>query len=211
MQPQNPKNSEQREHGPFERLEFSRWLFVGRNSKPGILNLFSWPVLGYVAISWYLANSKSIDFKDGARSVILPLLSIVIGLAFAWSGNVFALAQTPELSKLFDRAKGGIANHIGYYQLVITLVLMTTAFWGLVALGVIIPQGQALKFALFFFLSMSLYECWSVIDSVRYLLIYKHELTSVSRVVPEPAIEFEHLEKELGQIKETEELSQKDT
>jgi predicted DNA repair protein MutK len=111
----------------------------------------------------------------------------MVGITFAWASNAQALLQTGEIREIAEEYPGGINVLACIYQLAILVLLATLAVWGIAGTGVLhdglaplSPQwariaGKASMYAL---LSLSIRECWSVVDSFRHLLVSRDSVTS---------------------------------
>ena len=117
---------------------------------------------------------------DAARSVLLPLASVFVGMSFAWIGNAQAILQSPEIDRLADVHPGGIETYVYAYQSAILAIIVTLVLWGIAALGVVdLPcpwscprfTYPVAKSALYMLASLTIRECWHVVMGAQMLLL----------------------------------------
>lgn len=132
-------------------------------------------VVGVVA-AWLVP----VPLAEAAKSVLLPLAGVFVGMSFAWIGNALAILQSDELARLVDVSDGGIEDYVHPYQSAILAILVTLVAWGLAALGVFDrscswncpPQIYfAVSASLFALASITLRECWHVVSAAQMLLL----------------------------------------
>src|SRR5687768_15851964 len=111
-------------------ISFEKWLLNGyEGSKPGIKRIITPWLFLHVLIGFGLAIFVASPLKDLARTVLLPILGILIGLTFAWAGNAQGFIQTQELIEISKRKPGGYIDYIFTYQLSIFIVLACAVLW----------------------------------------------------------------------------------
>lgn len=169
--------------GTRRSLSFWWWFFHGCGDKPGYRHVLTWQWLIHVPIGTALAFLVTKPLDEVSNSVLLPLAGVLIGLAFAWGGNAQGLMQTAEIQRLSKELPGGLREYAGYYQSAILLILLTVTFWGVAGLSVFetLPKCypaiyKAIGAALFFMTSLTLVECWGVVDSARLLLLARADI-----------------------------------
>jgi hypothetical protein len=128
------------------------------------------------------------SLADAAKSVLLPLAGIFVGMSFAWVGSAQAIIQTAEIKRLADEQGGGIENYVFTFQSAILAILMTLGLWGLAGLGLFdrpCPWAcpgwlhQATSGLLFFFASLTLRECWQVVMGAQMLLLAQRGIANL--------------------------------
>jgi hypothetical protein len=116
---------------------------------------------------------------------LLPLVGILIGLSFAWAGNIQALLQVSEIEELTDFHEGGFAEYVFVYQTAIFTILLTLVAWALAGLGVFdqtwpTPTCESsyfgVKVVLFALSSLTLRECWHVVLGAQWMLLMQREI-----------------------------------
>jgi hypothetical protein len=115
----------------------------------------------------------------------MPLAGILIGLSFAWAGNMLALLQSSEIRRLSTYHPGGFAEYVYLYQLAILLLLIALCLWGLAGLGLMEVSGntdgiwwlnQPARVILFGTCSLAIRTCWQVVGSVSLMLIAQKQI-----------------------------------
>lgn len=167
--------------GTEERpLSYWRWLFRGRNGKSGWKkHIDRWLIL-HIGVG--LASTVFLhgSLIEPAKTVLLPLSSVFVGMSFAWVGNAQAILQGSETEPLYKQHPGGFENYAYTFQSAILVILITLVTWGIAAMGIFDESCRLLcvrwgydlvKGVLFFLASLSLRECWHVVMGAQLLLL----------------------------------------
>ena len=171
-------------------FNYWNWFFAGSGGRPGYRRLLGWWLLVHLAVGALVAFVVRVDLPTAANSVLFPLASIFVGLAFAWAGNAMALMQSSEIEKLTEQHEGGYAEYVYTYQTAILVILVTMVLWGLAGMRVFaVPKDLAaapyvaygVKAALFGLSSMALRECWHVVLGSQWMLLAQHAIRKHSR------------------------------
>src|SRR5690242_14417240 len=93
-------------------IDYWRWFFLGSGSRPGFLRILNWWLLFHIGVGFLLSQIADENLVDNAKSVLLPLVGVLVGLSFAWAGNAQALLQTKEMEKIAKFHKGGLAEYV---------------------------------------------------------------------------------------------------
>jgi hypothetical protein len=138
-----------------------------------------WLIL-HVAVGFALNAAIPHTLADIAKSALLPVAAILIGLAFAWSGSALALLQTSQIQRLGQENDGLVFRRIVLqFQAAILVILSVTVVWSLAAAGI----GDAWTWAhgpfvrtvarasLLALSSLAFRECWQVTLAVQRQLI----------------------------------------
>jgi hypothetical protein len=146
-----------------------------------------------------------ITLEDAANKVLLPLAGVLVGLCFAWGGNAQTLLQSDEILLMTDQNKGGFRRYAFVYQSAVLLLMVTLVLWGLAGLGLfdqVWPRASmrqayvAAKCLLYFFVSVSIRECWHVVLGTQYLAFARVQIlakrakssdTTATQISPAPA------------------------
>jgi hypothetical protein len=180
-----------------ELPRFWRWFFRGTRGKPPGWRKFLDRWLGvHAVIGVAAAMLLPVTLSEAAKSVLLPLAGILVGMSFAWVGSAQAIVQTVEIEKLADAQGGGIENYVFTFQSAILAILVTLCLWGLAGLGVfdqpcpwpcpawLYPAARGL---LFFIASLTLRECWQVVMGAQMLLLAQRKIAKLpSSKQPDP-------------------------
>jgi hypothetical protein len=170
---------------------FWRWFFRGtRGKRPGwrkFLNSWLWV---HASVGTAAAVLLHVSLFEAARSVLIPLVGILVGMTFAWVGNAQAIVQTAEIDRLADAQGGGIENYVFTFQSAILAILVSLCLWALAGLGVfdqpcpwlcpawLYPTTRGL---LFFLASLTLRECWQVVTGAQMLLLAQRNISRLPR------------------------------
>ena len=183
-------------------MNFWKWFLLGANesssalepaenmkkSKPGILAYFDIWLIGHLCVGVILTMIVPINVNEAARSILLPLAGMFIGLTFAWGGNAVSLMQSDEINTLADFNLGGMQVYAFRFQAAILLLLITMVFWGLAGLNVFEPLLQtdnlsklhaAIEAFLYFLISLSLRDCWHVVMGAQSMLLLRRSVKKV--------------------------------
>lgn len=166
-------------------LSFWRWLVGGTGAGAGLRRYISWWLLPQVAVGVVLAVLVPASIAQAAKTFLLPLAAVLVGLAFAWGGNAQALLQTPEIEQLSDHRPGGLEEYVYTYQAAILVILCALTVWGLGAVGVFdkVWPTEARPRAyfctavfLYFWACLSLRECWHVVLGAQLMLLTRKRI-----------------------------------
>ncbi len=145
-------------------------------------HLIDWWCILYALISVVLSCYANESLNEISRVLIIPLLSIMIGMTIAWTGVTFSIAMSNELLKLFKDKAVDLVDYLYMFQAVLLVLVTTIALWSLASilnhsfLPSFFSKNEIVflcRFVLFFLLCMSVRECWGVVVGT-YLLIISH-------------------------------------
>lgn len=169
----------------FISISFWVWFIKGSSGKPGYRTVINRWLALHVIVGITLAYLVQVDLKEAANSVLLPLVGILIGLSFAWAGNVQALLQTSEIEEMTSRHPGGFDEYVYTFQTAIFIILVTLVAWALAGLEVYdkwCPASQQvvgyyiLKTMLYALCSLTLRECWHVVLGAQWMLLIQRKI-----------------------------------
>ncbi|MEJ2069103.1 MAG: hypothetical protein P8X65_12790 [Syntrophobacterales bacterium] len=161
-------------------LSFWHWFFINADGTPGYRRILNKTILIDIIIGSIIAFLVKIELHTCAKTVLIPLAGIFIGLAFAWVQNAQALLQSESIIKLAKHREGGIREYVFTYQLAILSILVSLIIWGLAGLQIFdtlwptkcnVISYFIVKWFIFLMSSLALRECWQVVLSVQWLLI----------------------------------------
>jgi hypothetical protein len=166
-------------------FSFWYWFFFGSGGKPGFRRIINFWIIFHIIIGLVLACIVKIDLISCARTVILPLASIFVGLSFAWIGNAYAFLQTEKMEMIAKYHAGGFIEYAYTFQTAILTILISLVLWGICGLEVFDKTWPTpsncityfiIKIVLFTISSLALRECWHVVLAVQWILIAQNEL-----------------------------------
>ena len=162
-------------------MEFWVWFIKGSGGRSGFRRLLlNWWILLHLSVGWGLSHFVPVDLITAANAVLLPLVGILIALAFAWAGNAQALMQSTEIDELAEYHEGGFVDYVYIYQLAILVILATIVLWALAGLEVFdkvwpttcrIVYYDLVKIVLYALSSITLRECWHVVLGAQLMLL----------------------------------------
>ncbi|MCK5508785.1 MAG: hypothetical protein KAI50_09735 [Desulfobacterales bacterium] len=129
-----------------------------------------------------------VRINEAAKSILLPLSGIFIGLTFAWGGNAISLMQSEEIDMLANYRPGGLKEYVFKFQSAILVLLITMIAWGLAGLNVFEPfRGKfpldfaynAIEVLLYFMISLSLRDCWHVVIGAQSMILLRSAVKKV--------------------------------
>ena len=169
-------------------LEFWPWFFRGRTKDPGWKRLIDWWLLWHVALGAVLAWLVPLSIAEAAKTVLLPLAGVFVGMSFAWVGSAQAIAQSNEIDKLADKNPAGFETYVYPFQVAILGLLATLGFWGVAGLGVFetpCPWNcpallyKATAAFLYALASLTIRLCWQVVLGAQWLLLYQRAVRKI--------------------------------
>ncbi|MBW2303518.1 MAG: hypothetical protein JRF57_07360 [Deltaproteobacteria bacterium] len=181
-------------------MNFWKWFFQGDtapNSKyfeqsatkrPGILAYLDWWLVFHMSVGIILMFIVPVRINEAAKSILLPLAGIFIGLTFAWGGNAVSLMQSEEIDMLANYRSGGLKEYVFKFQSAILVLLITMIAWGLAGLNVFEPlRGKlpldfaynAIEVLLYFMISLSLRDCWHVVMGAQSMILLRSAVKKV--------------------------------
>lgn len=181
-------------------MNFWKWFFQGNtapNSKyfeqsttkrPGILAYWDRWLVFHMSVGIILMFIVPVRINEAAKSILLPLSGIFIGLTFAWGGNAISLMQSEEIDMLANYRPGGLKEYVFKFQSAILVLLITMIAWGLAGLNVFEPfRGKfpldfaynAIEVLLYFMISLSLRDCWHVVIGAQSMILLRSAVKKV--------------------------------
>ena len=166
-------------------LTFWMWFLRGSGSKPGYRRVInSWLIFHFI-IGLIVNFVILLNVSDVAKSALLPMLAVFIGLTFSWAGNAHSLLQSSEIIEKANENPGGIYEYVYTFQLCILIMLITIALWTSAMLEpkALINDNYLNEFNffatvfLYAFASLSLRTCWHAVVGTNMLLLWKAKST----------------------------------
>ena len=168
--------------------QFWRWLFLGLRDRPGCRLLLDWWLVVHVAAGILIAQLVGVSIHEAARTILLPLAGVFIGLSFAWAGNAQALLKESEIEKVAEHHPDGIQTYVYTFQLAILIILITLVAWGLAGLKVFDAEilsnsvvQTSIEALLYFLASITLRECWHVVMASQLMILSRHNVQNTNK------------------------------
>jgi hypothetical protein len=151
-----------------------QWFFSRKNG--GLIRFADRWLLVHLFVGLVTYLSVPLPLSEAAKAVLLPLVSALVGLTFAWAGNAQALLRSVEIEDLSRFVPGGFTTYAYAFQTAILAVLVTVSLWGLAGLALFdridgSVQRAAVGVALYAISSLAVRECWHVVLGAQSLLL----------------------------------------
>lgn len=88
------------------KWRFWNWLFYGAGQKRGLCQFWNLWLVAHIAAGLFLAFSVQVEVSEAAKTILLPLAGIFIGLSFAWIGGSQALLQRRAIEQMTEQHEG---------------------------------------------------------------------------------------------------------
>lgn len=158
-------------------ITFWQWLRRGTgNSLPGWHNLINRFLLVHVLVATTATAIINADPFDFAATALFPAASILVGMSLAWTTRAATVLQNAEFRQRLVSNDRPAEDYIYGYQLAILTIIVMVAYVSVMAGGGInlvvfgAPVDQYTSaFFLYLLLSMSLRECWGVVNFTNLL------------------------------------------
>jgi len=169
------------------KKDFSFWFWF---FKSGFKKIFDRWIILHIIISTLLTWILPVSMIQVSSIAIIPLVSILIGLSFAWVGNAMALLETTEIEQLAKNREGGLKEYLFSYQLSILILLTCIIAWSLIGLRIHeinifseVPKicKFLVKIMLFILSCLAIRECWQVVLSTQWLLLSKSKIRIIMK------------------------------
>jgi len=163
------------------------WIWFFSRPDGGLIRFVNWWLLLHFFVGVILSLVVPVSLSEAAKTVLLPLASILVGLAFAWAGNAQALLRSKEIDELSAFVAGGFETYAYTFQAAILCLLISVSAWGLAGLCVfdgnaIGERGDRLAAPILYGLaSMALRECWHVVLGAQSLLLAARRIQQSKR------------------------------
>jgi len=167
-------------------IGYWRWFAKGSGTKPGYRRLFNLWCFLHIVIGVLVAYLVQLTMVEAASAVLFPLAGIFVGFSFAWAVSAQALMQSKEIDMFTEHFPGGLTEYIYIYQTAVLAILATLIFWGFAGLGIFDdfwPTKDCtiayfiVKAVLFALCSLSIRECWQVINGTHQLVLIRRIIT----------------------------------
>lgn len=167
--------------------KFWHWLFIKDSSGlRGLSNIVNrWltvHILCGIAASYLLPAS----YADIASKTLFPSASVLTGFSFAWAGRSASLFQDKSFSQFLIENAPPVQHYVYAFQLailvcivfIVTNLIMISGGLGFTS-GNSNYDNSINKFIMFSLGSLSLRECWGVINFVNRLTLQYYVVRSV--------------------------------
>jgi hypothetical protein len=163
-------------------VSFWRWLFRGaHNGPPGIFNVLNWYLVIHLTVGVAAMAFIRSDPFDFASKALFPAASILIGMSLAWSTRAATILQTGDLRTALFRDERPAEDYVYAFQLSILVIIVIVAYVAVMAGGGVYADvfGNDIDrkisgITLYTLLSLSLRECWGVVNFTNMLSLLEY-------------------------------------
>lgn len=151
---------------------FWKWL-LGPHESGGfnITTVFDGWLFFHASIALILLFLLRVTPYEFAAKALFPAASILVGMAVAWTSRAATILQDKNFKSKMISEKNPIENYVYSYQFSLLIIISCVVFVSIMASGGInfkfINPNLAYNvsgFSMYFLLSMSIRECWQVIN-----------------------------------------------
>jgi len=137
----------------------------------GISPLFDRWLILHATISLLLVSFLSIDPFSFAAKALFPAASILVGMAVAWTSRASTILHDAKFREAIISDENPPESYFYSYQLSLLIMISTVVYISIMAAGgfsfYIFCRSYSVYasgFFLYFFLSLSIRECWSIVN-----------------------------------------------
>lgn len=163
-------------------VSFWRWLALGARSGPaGIRNVLNFYLLIHAGVAWLAISLIRSDPFEFASKALFPAASILIGMSLAWTTRAATILQTDDLREALFRDERPAEDYVYAFQLAILVIIVMVTYVSIMAGGGLRVRILSAEwdewwsgFFLYFLLSLSLRECWGVVNFTNMLSMLEY-------------------------------------
>lgn len=156
--------------------EFWPWMLAKSDRKAGFrLLLTRWLFLDAI-IAAVLSFGLRIDGFEFAEKALFPAASILVGMAVAWTARAALILNDQEFNERVVGEENPIEDYVYGFQLSMLVLFSCIVFMAIMASGgfrfyVVSPYWSVIgsSFLMYMLISMTLRECWSIINFANLL------------------------------------------
>jgi hypothetical protein len=165
---------------------FWTWLFKrGNRASRGISPLFDRWLFVHALVAIVLTNFLNLDPFSFASKALFPAASIFVGMAVAWTSRASTILHDNKFRKAIISERNPTESYFYSYQLSLLIMISTVCYISIMSAGGFDFNlinyrfsTAASGFFLYFLLSLSVRECWSVVNFSSLLSILSDRVTA---------------------------------
>ena len=172
-------------------IKFNMWFFKGiSKNSAGYKRILNSKLLIHILIGCALSYFIKKSIIDISNICIIPILSVLIGITFAWIGNSHIVMMDSEVRPVLNEREGGLIEYLYIYQLAIFILLIVLIINILNVLGFhqtiksifklnyfwSVMLGFTYKSIIFALFSYSISIVWEIITAAQWLYVIKNEV-----------------------------------
>ncbi|WP_156930276.1 hypothetical protein [Sphingomonas jaspsi] len=160
-------------------LPFWKWLFRGGDNSPaGVRNIVNPSLLFHAVVGLIATTSINADPYEFAGKALFPAASILVGLSLAWTTRASTALQNRELREKLITDFRPAEDYVYGYQLAILSIICMVIYVCIMSAGGLNIRifnnhwdGKLSGFWMYFIISISLRECWGVVNFTNMLTL----------------------------------------
>jgi hypothetical protein len=161
---------------------FWDWFLKGSKKGPrGVWNIINWFLIVHLVIAVAATVLIVNDPVSFAQKALFPASSILIGLSMSWTTRASNILQTKDLRDKIITAERPAEDYVYGFQLAILIVVIMLVYVAIMAGGGLRISifGQpwdsyASAFWMYFLMSLTLRECWGIINATNMLSMLEY-------------------------------------
>lgn len=170
-------------------IDFWSW-FTGAHSSnessiPGYKRVINEWMFFHSLVGLVLCFLTTGMISNVAKILIIPLSGALVGVTFAWSGNISALVMSSEISDVTKDDEKKFYDYVYTFQLTALVIITTICLWAVSALEIFDSSHSFLSFCANFVLytlaSCSVREGWHVILGVNSLTVIRFNVRKANK------------------------------
>lgn len=169
--------------------EFQSWMLSRDGRKTGYKLLFTPWLFWDLGVGLALTYGLKINAFQFAEKALFPAASILVGMAIAWTARASAIINDRDFQEKVISDDNPIEDYIYGYQLSILVLFSCVVIVAIMAAGgfkffIYSERISYLSSSIFMyaFLSLTLRECWSIINFTNLLSVLSHRLIPKNRL-----------------------------
>lgn len=163
-------------------VSFWKWVFCGARQGPaGLRNVVNWHLFLHVILAYLAVKFIKSDPFDFAAKALFPAASILVGMSLAWTTRAATILQSGDLRDALFQENRPAEDYVYSFQFAILIIIIMVVYVSIMAGGgldisVFHPRADRWisGYFLYFLLSLSLRECWGVVNFTNMLSILEY-------------------------------------
>lgn len=166
-------------------VNFWKWLLAkNSNGKRGVTPLFDRWIFLHAGIALVFVMFLNIDPFEFAGKALFPAASILVGMAVAWTSRASTILHDAKFREAIISEDNPPESYFYSYQLSLLIMISTVVYISIMAAGGLSfylfdrkISSLISGFFLYFLLSLSIRECWSIVNFSSLLSILNDKAT----------------------------------
>ncbi len=172
--------------------EFWPWFRAKSGRKIGYRLLLSKWVLLDLTIALLLVFGLSVDGFSFAQRALFPAASILAGMAFAWTARASTILNNREFRERIISEQNPLSDYVYGFQMAILILFCCVVYIAIMASGGLKFEIWNREFSrllssfwMYVLISMTIRECWGIVNFTNLLTLLDDKATSAERKAPD--------------------------